>query len=98
MKLLATDVDNTLTGDRAAYQKLALLIAERHDLMVVYVSGRDKVELFDVMGAECLRPPACMVCNVGTEIYTGPEYQRDEAWTHHIDRGWDLLAVHDALK
>lgn len=98
MKLLATDVDNTLTGDRAAYQRLDSLLAARHDVMVVYVTGRDKVQLFEIMDAECLRPPGCMVCNVGTEIYSGPVYQRDEAWAHHIDWRWDLLAAHDALK
>ncbi|MGZ4907889.1 MAG: HAD-IIB family hydrolase [Halobacteriota archaeon] len=98
MKLLATDVDNTLTGDRAAYQRLDSLIAARHDVMVVYVTGRDKVQLFEIMDAECLCPPGYMVCNVGTEIYSGPDYQRDEAWTRYIDRQWDLLAVHDALK
>ncbi len=98
MKLLATDVDNTLTGDRAAYERLDSLLATRHDVTVVYVTGRDKVQLFEIMDAECLRPPGCMVCNVGTEIYSGREFLRDEAWTRHIDWRWDLLAVHDALK
>ncbi len=98
MKLLATDVDNTLTGDRAAYRQLDSLLVGRDELTVVFVTGRDKVQLFEIMDAECLRPPECMVCNVGTEIYSGPDYQRDDAWTRHIDRQWDLFAVHDALK
>ncbi|MGZ4912413.1 MAG: HAD-IIB family hydrolase [Halobacteriota archaeon] len=98
MKMLATDVDNTLTGDRAAYQRLESLLAPQPDVTVVYVTGRDKIQMFEIMEAECLHPPDYMVCNVGTEIYRGPDYQRDEAWTRHIDRQWDLLAAHDVLK
>ena len=98
MKMLATDVDNTLTGDRTAYQRLESLLATQRDVTVVYVTGRDKIQLFEIMDAECLRPADYPVCNVGTEIYEGPDYQRDEAWTRHIDRRWDLLAAHDVLK
>ncbi len=98
MKLLATDVDNTLTGDRAAYAQLDSLLAARHDVMVAYVTGRDKIRMFEIMDAECLCPPGCMICSVGTEIYNGPDYQRDDVWTNQIDWRWDLLAVHDALK
>ncbi len=98
MKLLATDVDNTLTGDRAAYEQFDLFLAGRHDVIVAYVTGRDKVQMFEIMDAECLRRPEYMICNVGTEIYNGPDYQRDEAWTRHIDWRWDLLAVQEALK
>ncbi|MGZ4934003.1 MAG: HAD-IIB family hydrolase [Halobacteriota archaeon] len=98
MKLLATDVDNTLTGDRAAYEQLNLFLAGRHDLVIAYVTGRDKVQLFEIMDAECLRRPGYMICNVGTEIYNGPDYQRDEGWTHYINWRWDLFAVQEALK
>ncbi len=97
MKLLATDVDNTLTGDRTAYEHLDVSLAGRHDVLVVYVTGRDKVQLFEIMDAECLRRPNYMVCNVGTEIYSGPDYQRDEAWTRRINWRWDFFDVREAL-
>lgn len=97
MKLLATDVDNTLTGDRAAYDRLVVLLSAHHDVTIAYVTGRDKIQTFEIMDAECLREPDYTLCNVGTEIYVGPDYRRDDAWTLHIDRHWDRLEVQEAL-
>jgi len=97
MKLLATDVDNTLTGDRAAYLSLVAMLSMYRDVAVAYVTGRDKIQMFEIMVAECLREPTYMLCNVGTEIYEGPDYRRDDAWTRHIDRQWDRLELHQAL-
>jgi sucrose-phosphate synthase len=97
MKLLATDVDNTLTGDRAAYDRLVVLLSGHRDVKIAYVTGRDKIQTFEIMAAECLREPAYTLCSVGTEIYLGPDYRRDDAWTRHIDQHWDRLEVQEAL-
>ncbi|HYA32960.1 MAG TPA: HAD-IIB family hydrolase [Candidatus Bathyarchaeia archaeon] len=97
MKLLATDVDNTLTGDPAAYLSLVDLLSAHQRVVAAYVTGRDKVQMFDIMVAECLHAPDYVLCNVGTEIYEGPDYQRDNAWTRHIDRLWDRLELSQAL-
>src|ERR1035437_8946723 len=96
MKLLATDVDNTLTGDRAAYSSLVALLSMHRDVTIAYVTGRDKIQLFEIMAGECLREPDYFLCNVGTEVYEGPDYRRDGAWTPHIDRQWDRLELHQA--
>jgi sucrose-phosphate synthase len=97
MKLLATDIDNTLTGDRAAYQRLVNLLSTNRDVILAYVTGRDKIRTFEIMTDESLCEPRYTVCNVGTEIYVGPDYQRDDVWTRHIDRHWDRLEVLEAL-
>jgi len=97
MKLLATDVDNTLTGDRAAYQRLVILLSANRNVTIAYVTGRDKIQTFEIMDAECLREPDYALCNVGTEVYVGPDYRRDDSWTRHIDRHWDRLEVQEAL-
>ena len=39
-----------------------------------------------------------MICNIETDIYTRPDYQRDDAWAEHIDYKWDRLDVARALK
>ena len=44
MKLLATDVDNTLTGDRAAYSSLVAMLVMHRDVTITYVTGRDKIQ------------------------------------------------------
>ncbi|MGZ4863883.1 MAG: HAD-IIB family hydrolase [Halobacteriota archaeon] len=97
MKLIATDIDNTLIGDQAAYQRLALLLSANSDLTIAYVTGRDKVQTFEIMTAECLIEPQYTLCNVGTEIYVGSDYRRDDAWTRYIDHSWDRLEVQEAL-
>jgi sucrose phosphatase-like protein len=97
VKLLATDVDNTLTGNRSAYDRLVVLLSRARDVTVAYVTGRDKIQMFEIMDVEHLHEPDYMVCNVGTEIYVGSDYRRDDAWTRHIDRHWDRLEVQEAL-
>jgi sucrose-6F-phosphate phosphohydrolase len=37
------------------------------------------------------------VCNVGTEIYSRPDYRRDDAWTLYVDHHWNRLEVQEAL-
>jgi sucrose-6F-phosphate phosphohydrolase len=97
MKLLAADIDNTLTGDRAAYQRLARLLSANRDVTVTYVTGRDKILTFEILTAECLSEPQYTLCNVGTEIYVGSDYRRDDAWSRYIDHRWDRLEVQEAL-
>jgi sucrose phosphatase-like protein len=97
MKLLALDIDNTLTGDRGAYCSLQALLSAHREVTTAYVTGRDKVQAFEILSAECLSEPAYLVCNVGTEIYSGLDYRRDDAWTLHIDHHWNRLEVQEAL-
>jgi sucrose-phosphate synthase len=97
MKLLATDIDNTLTGDPAAYQRLDTLLSANRDVIIAYVTGRDKIRTFEILTDEHLCEPRYAVCNVGTEIYVGPDYLRDDAWTRYIDHHWDRLEVQEAL-
>jgi sucrose-phosphate synthase len=97
MKLLALDIDNTLTGDRAAYKSLNVLLSAHREVITAYVTGRDKIQTFEILAAECLSEPDYLLCNVGTEVYSGPDYRRDDAWTQHIDRHWNRLEVQEAL-
>jgi sucrose phosphatase-like protein len=97
MKLLAVDIDNTLTGDRAAYHGLQALLSAHREVVTAYVTGRDKIQTFEILAAECLSEPDYLLCNVGTEIYSSPDYRRDDAWTHYIDHHWNRLEVQEAL-
>jgi sucrose-phosphate synthase len=49
------------------------------------------------LAAECLSEPDYLICNVGTEIYSGSDYRRDDAWTRYIDHHWNQLEVQEAL-
>jgi sucrose-phosphate synthase len=97
MKLLALDIDNTLTGNRAAYRSLSALLSAHCRVITAYVTGRDKIQTFEILAAECLSEPDYLICNVGTEIYSGSDYRRDDAWTRYIDHHWNQLEVQEAL-
>jgi sucrose phosphatase-like protein len=98
MKLLSTDVDNTITGDRNSYRRLVdILLSHQQTIRLVYVTGRSKVQMFEIMYDENLLEPECMICNVGTDIYMKPDYRRDDAWAEYIDHNWNRLDVARAL-
>jgi len=99
LKLLSTDVDNTITGDRKSYRQIAeIVLSHQQSIRLAYVTGRSKVQMFEIMYDENLLEPEYMICNIGTDIYTRPDYQRDDAWAEHINYKWDRLDVGRALK
>lgn len=99
LKLLSTDVDNTITGDRKSYRQIAeIVLSYQQSIRLAYVTGRSKVQMFEIMDDENLLEPEYMICNVGTDIYARPDYQRDDAWAEHINYKWDRLDVARALK
>jgi len=99
MRLLSTDVDNTITGNRKSCRQIAeILLNHQESIRLVYASGRSKVQMFEIMYDDNLLEPEYMICNVGTDIYARPDYQRDDAWAEHIDYKWDRLDVARALK
>lgn len=72
---LASDVDGTLTGDRAALDRLAVRLEEircRGQLFLILSTGRRLQQVIDGIAEEGLPPPDAVLCQVGTEIYLGP--------------------------
>lgn len=73
--VLATDVDNTLTGDRAALDALRQrldALRERDDLILILATGRRLSQVLQGFEQEGLPQADAIVSQVGTEIYLPP--------------------------
>ncbi len=76
--LLASDIDNTLTGDRTALDTLRAEIDElraENELFLILSTGRRLEQVIDGFEQEGIPVPDAIVSQVGTEIYL-PPYQR----------------------
>ena len=87
--VLATDLDGTfLGGDRAARGALYRWIAERrHELMVIFVSGRGLGFMRELADRLPVRPDH-VIANVGTSVAAGPDWRPladIESW---LDARW----------
>ena len=107
MKILATDLDRTLLPngrwecDSEAIDMFNEL-TDRHDVLVVYVTGRN-LDLTEKAIAEFgVRHPDVLCGDVGTSIrkYDNGEWTFDEGWTAHVRRSsprWDAVAIRDEV-
>jgi sucrose-6F-phosphate phosphohydrolase len=73
--ILASDVDGTLTGDRAALDRLADQLHQKRavgELYLIISTGRRLEQVAQGIREEGLPEPDAAVCQVGTEIYQFP--------------------------
>jgi len=72
---VASDVDGTLTGDRAALDRLAARLQKLRragTLFLILSTGRRLEQVVSGMAEEGLPEPDAVLCQVGTEIYVPP--------------------------
>jgi sucrose-6F-phosphate phosphohydrolase len=72
---LASDIDGTLTGDRAALDRLTARLRSQRAagrLYLILSTGRRLEQVLDGMAEEGLPEPDAVICQVGTEIYLPP--------------------------
>lgn len=75
MWVLATDIDNTLTGDEAALRDLATqleTLRRREQLFLILATGRRLAHVLSGFVEEALPQADSIVTQVGTEIYLPP--------------------------
>lgn len=92
--VLATDVDNTLTGDRAALQELRgrlHVLREQGALFLILATGRRLTQVLHGFAHEGLPMADAVVSQVGTEIYL-PPFKADmaplAAWDERLRRSY----------
>lgn len=107
MKILATDLDRTLLpngrwpSDPGAIE-LFNDLTEKHDVLVVYVTGRNLVLTENAIKEFGVRYPNILCSDVGTSIrkYEDGEWKFDDGWVEHVKREspkWDAMAIRDAV-
>lgn len=100
--ILATDLDGTFLGGSDA-QCAALydwIGAHRDEIVLIYASGRSLTAMRDVLDGLPLQPDH-IIADVGTSVYTGPQFlplTAVEAW---LDASWGTDAkerIHAVLR
>ncbi|MBU0908128.1 MAG: HAD-IIB family hydrolase [Proteobacteria bacterium] len=88
-KMLITDIDNTLVGDRDRLADLLDLLHNNRDKIGWGVAtGRSLDMTLDIMTEQNIPIPDILICSVGTEIYYGPDLRIDKGWQQHLNHRW----------
>ncbi|RJX33690.1 MAG: HAD-IIB family hydrolase [Desulfurivibrio sp.] len=88
-KMLITDIDNTLVGDRERLADLLDLLHNNRDKIGWGVAtGRSLDMTLDIMTEQNIPIPDILICSVGTEIYYGPDLRIDKGWQQHLNHRW----------
>lgn len=97
-KLLITDIDNTLVGDRAKLEELLELLDQHHSSIGWGIAtGRSLEMTMDVMTEHNIPIPDILICSVGTEIYYGPDLRTDKGWQQHLRMRWKPDRIKETL-
>ena len=107
MKILATDLDRTLLPngrwecDESAIP-LFNELTEKHDTLVVYVTGRNLNLTETAIQQYGVRHPNFLCGDVGTTIrkFENGEWHDDEGWVAHVKRSsprWDAAGIKRAV-
>ena len=89
--VLASDIDNTLTGDRPALERLARRLKRLREagrLFLILSTGRRLGQVLDGFDKEGLPQGDAIISQVGTEIYLPPfaeEMDPLPAWQERLD-------------
>lgn len=87
--LLATDLDGTLVGDEAGLQELLEFYeGQPYEVGLIYITGRHLASARGLIQEESLPQPKALITDVGTEIYLGPDFQKDTQWEDRLMRDW----------
>jgi hypothetical protein len=107
MKILATDLDRTLLPNgswQADDNAIDLFneLTEKHDVLVVYVTGRNLSLTENAIREYGVRYPDVLCGDVGTSIrkYRNGNWTFDEGWVAHVRRAsprWDAAAIREAV-
>jgi sucrose-6F-phosphate phosphohydrolase len=107
MKILATDLDRTLLPNgswEADPDAIGLFneLTEKHDVFVVYVTGRNLNLTEQAIRQYGVRFPDVLIGDVGTTIrkYHDGDWHFDEGWINHVTHSsprWDNPGIKQAL-
>ncbi len=98
-RLLVTDIDNTLLGDRESLRQLLDRIHGAPERVGFGIATGRRIESAVKILKEWDVPlPDVLVTSVGTEIYYGVSMEMDSGYQHHLDYRWEPDALREALQ
>ena len=97
-RILVADVDNTLTGDAEALQKLVRMLHDAGDRIAVGIAtGRSMTLTRNVLKQWKIPTPQLLITSVGSEIHYGPHLVQDKGWNQHICYRWQPDGLREAM-
>lgn len=98
-RLLLCDIDNTLTGNRAALKELLKKIEEADcSLAFGIATGRNMGLIEEVLEEWKIPRPNVLISSVGSEIYYGFAEKKDQDWLNWLNYRWNAEKVKEVLK
>lgn len=104
-RLLVSDIDDTLVGDRAALARFRDWRERAQDCWFAIATGRRLAKAIDVLREWEAPLPDVLITAVGTEVHLAQDsdlarVEPDHDWTRHINQDWPrdrLAAVLDGI-
>jgi sucrose-phosphate synthase len=98
-RILVTDIDNTLIGDRASLRRLLNLLKKAgREVAFGVATGRSKALTLAALKEWNVPPPQLLITSVGSAIFYGPQLVQDKSWERHIRYRWRPDALKNAMK
>ena len=98
-RLLISDIDNTLIGDREALRSLLTRLHQAGGTVGFGIAtGRRLESALKILKEWNVPLPDVLVTAVGTEIYYDGSREPDSGYRQHLDYRWEPQALREALK
>jgi len=95
-RLLISDIDNTLLGDRIALKEL-MTYRQSSEIAFGIATGRSIESAKQILQEWQVPLPDLWITSVGSEIYFGEESRADLEWLEHINYQWQPELVREAI-
>ena len=95
-RLLVSDIDNTLLGDRVALKKLIAYL-QSSGIGFGVATGRSIESAREILKEWEVPSPDLWITSVGSEIYHGVNVKADTSWREHINDQWQPELVRSAI-
>jgi sucrose-phosphate synthase len=97
-RLLVTDIDNTLTGDREGLRELLARIRDAGDQVAFGIATGRSLELTrGVLEQWEIPMPDLTITSAGSALYYGPHAVQDKGWSGHIRFRWRPELLRETL-
>lgn len=98
-RLLVSDIDNTLIGDRSSLQQLGRILRDNHHMLGFGVAtGRTLESTLQILRQWRIPIPDVLITSVGSEINYGRGLAPDIGWRNHIRHLWRRDAIGQILR
>jgi sucrose-phosphate synthase len=98
-KMIISDIDNTLLGDKQGLAELLQWLRAHADTVSFGVAtGRSVESAVKVLKKWRVPMPDILITSVGSEINYWPSLRPDQGWSNHIRHHWRREALAEALQ